>query len=64
MYYIYENDKPKFLEQKFNIIKIKGNKIILPNGNKTDKQLEKLAQKTIKIMKNVIIFGIWKKIRN
>ena len=53
MYYIYENDKPKFLEQKFNIIKIKGNKIILPNGNKTDKQLEKLAQKTIKIMQNV-----------
>ncbi len=53
MYYIYENDKPKFLEQKFNIIKIKGNKIILPNGDKTDKQLEKLAQKTIKIMQNV-----------
>ena len=30
MYYIENNDKPRFLESMFKIIKIEGNKLILP----------------------------------
>ena len=57
MYYIQESDKLSFLIKLFNIIKLEGNKIILPitrekNGeNKTnEKTLIKLASKTKRIL--------------
>ncbi len=50
MYYIYENDKPSLWCQIFKKIKMQGNQLILPQGKKTDKQLMKLAEKTVKIM--------------
>ena len=30
MYYICEDDKPKYWLEKFNIVKLQGNRIILP----------------------------------
>ena len=65
MYYICESDKPKLWQELFNIVKLEGNKIILPicnvkkinkkNNNEKneikEKQMElKLAQKTNKII--------------
>ncbi len=50
MYYIENNDKPRFLESMFKIIKIEGNKLILPlkTKNINKKYLAKLARKTKK----------------
>ena len=53
MYYIYENDKPNFICKMFNIIKLKGNKIILPKGEKNNKKQIQLAKKTYEIMKKM-----------
>lgn len=52
MYYIENNDKPRFLENMFKIIKIEGNKLILPlkTKNINKKYLVKLARKTKKIL--------------
>lgn len=52
MYYIENNDKPRFLESMFKIIKIEGNKLILPlkKKNINKKYLAKLARKTKKIL--------------
>lgn len=51
MFYIEKNDKPNWLEKKFNIIRIQENTIILPiEENSTEKQLEKIAMKTKKIV--------------
>ena len=52
MYYIENNDKPRFLESMFKIIKIEGNKLILPlkTKNINKKYLAKLARKTKKIL--------------
>ena len=52
MYYIENNDKPRFLESMFKIIKIEGNKLILPltTTNINKKYLAKLARKTKKIL--------------
>lgn len=51
MFYIQKNDKPNLLETTFNIIKMKENMIFLPITEKTkNNQIEKLAQKTIKIV--------------
>ena len=52
MYYIENNDKPRFLESMFKIIKIEGNKLILPlkTKNINKKYLAKLAIKTKKIL--------------
>ena len=51
MFYIQKNDKPNIIEKTFNIIKMQENKIFLPITAKTsEKQIEKLAQKTKKII--------------
>ena len=51
MFYIQENDKPTFLEKMFTKIRIENNRIILPTEKElTEKKLEKLAQKTIKML--------------
>lgn len=53
MYYIEETDKPNFIHKKLNILKLEDNKIILPiegKENLSDKQAEKLGQKTKKIL--------------
>ena len=52
MYYIQETDKLNFLFKQFNIIKLIGNKIILPVGEEKIKQkkAEKLAKKTKRIL--------------
>ena len=52
MYYIENNDKPRFLESMFKIIKIEGNKLILPLKTKNIKKkyLAKLERKTKKIL--------------
>lgn len=52
MYYIQETDKPNFLFKQFNIIKLIGNKIILPIGEEKikPKKAEKLAKKTKRIL--------------
>ena len=52
MYYIENNDKPRFLESMFKIIKIEGNKLILPlkTKNNNKKYLTKLTRKTKKIL--------------
>lgn len=50
LYYIQENDKPSWLNEKFNIIKLEDNKIMLPiKGkenieNKDDKELKKIGK--------------------
>lgn len=51
LYYIQEADKPKLFSKLFNIIKLQGDKIILPvNDKKLDiKKAQKLAKKTKKI---------------
>lgn len=66
MYYIYENDKPSLLCNTFNIIKLKGNKIILPSGEKNEKKQIQLARKTYKIMQMVsnIKIVLSKKLQN
>ena len=52
MYYIYETDKPNKILKRLNIIKLIENKIVLPinEENITQKQAEKLAMKTNKIL--------------
>ena len=51
MFYIQKNDKPNCIEKTFNIIKMQENKLFLPITAKTsEKQIEKLAQKTKKII--------------
>lgn len=53
MYYIEETDKPNFIHKKLNILKLEDNKIILPiEGGESisNKQAEKLGQKTKKIL--------------
>lgn len=54
MYYIQESDKPNKILQIFNIIKLQGNRIILPINNQksTLHQINKLAKKTNYILKN------------
>ena len=52
MYYIYETDKPNKILKRLNIIKLIENKIVLPINEEdiTQKQAEKLAMKTNKIL--------------
>lgn len=52
MYYIYETDKPNKILERLNIIKLIENKIVLPinEENITQRQAEKLAMKTNKIL--------------
>lgn len=52
MYYVQETDKPNFLWNLFNIVRLEENKIILPIGKEkiTSKKAEKLAKKTKKIL--------------
>ena len=51
MFYIQKNDKPNIIEKTFNIIKMQENKLFLPiTANTSEKQIEKLAQKTKKII--------------
>lgn len=51
MFYIEKNDKPIWLEKKLNLIKVQDNTIILPITECTrEKQIEKLASKTKKII--------------
>lgn len=51
MFYIEKNDKPNWLEKKLNIIKIQENTAILPiDENTQEKQIEKIAIKTKKII--------------
>lgn len=51
MFYIEKNDKLNFLERKFNVVKIMDNTIIVPiSENTKNKQVEKIAQKTKKIL--------------
>lgn len=52
MFYIEKNDKPNIFEKWLKVIKIEGNKIILPIiENISDKDLEKIAVKTVKKIK-------------
>ena len=49
MVYIEKNDKPNFIEQILNLIRVKENTIILPiNEKMTENKIEKLAMKTYK----------------
>ena len=53
MYYIHENDKPKFWHEKLNIITLNNDRIILPIKGEEElknKKIEQLAQKTKKIL--------------
>jgi len=52
LYYIQETDKPNPITKLFNIVQVKGDKLILPIGQEEikTKKAEKLAQKTIKIL--------------
>lgn len=52
MYYVQETDKPNFMFNQFNIIKLKEDKIILPVQNEeiSLKKAEKLAEKTKKFL--------------
>ncbi len=51
MFYIEKNDKPSFIEKKFNILKMIENTIIIPiTKDRKDKQIEKMAIKTKKII--------------
>ncbi len=51
MFYIEKNDKLNFFEKKFNIVKVVDNTIVLPIfPDLKEKQLEKLALKTNKII--------------
>ena len=52
MFYIEKADKPSWLERKFNLIKVQEDTIILPiDKNTNEKQIEKIATKTNKIIK-------------
>ena len=51
MYYICEDDKPKYWLEKLNIEKIKGNRIILPNKKKYKKKEKKKKKKKKKKQK-------------
>lgn len=53
MFYIQENDKPNVIEKILNRIVIEGNKIIIPikQQGMSKKRQEKIAQKTMKILK-------------
>ena len=51
MFYIQKNDKPNLFEKAFNIIKMKENILYIPiNEKTTNKKIEKIAQKTKKII--------------
>lgn len=52
MYFIQEDDKPKIINKLFLIVKLENDKIILPTTGEelTEKQAEKLALKTNKIL--------------
>lgn len=51
MFYIEKCDKPNWLERKLNLIKMQENTIILPiDKNTNEKQIEKMAKKTNKII--------------
>jgi hypothetical protein len=51
MFCIEKNDKPNIIERKFNLIKIQDNILNVPIiGESTDRQRERLAQKTRKII--------------
>ena len=53
MFYIQKNDKSNCIEKTFNIIKMQENKLFLPITAKTsEKQIEKLAQKTSTLQHN------------
>jgi len=57
LYYIQEDDKPNFIARTFNIIKLEGDKIIIPIGRDEvieEKKAEKLVQKTKKILDKAI----------
>lgn len=52
MFYIEKTDKPSWLERKLNLVKVQENTIILPiDKNTNEKQIEKIATKTNKIIK-------------
>lgn len=52
MFYIEKTDKPSWLERKLNLVKVQENTIILPiDENTNEKQIEKIATKTNKIIK-------------
>ena len=51
MIYIEKNDKPNIIEKMLNLIKVQDSTIILPiNEKKKEKQIEKIAKKTIKVI--------------
>ncbi len=51
MIYIEKNDKPNIIEKMLNLIKVQDSTIILPINEKTkEKQIEKIAKKTIKVI--------------
>lgn len=51
MIYIEKNDKPNIIETMLNLIKVQDSTIILPINEKTkEKQIEKIAKKTIKVI--------------
>ena len=51
MIYIEKNDKPNIIEKIFNLIKVQDSTIILPINEETkEKQIEKIAKKTIRII--------------
>ena len=51
MIYIEKNDKPNIIEKMLKLIKVQDSTIILPINEKTkEKQIEKIAKKTIKVI--------------
>ena len=51
MIYIEKNDKPNIIEKILNLIKVQDSTIILPISKETtEKQIEKIAKKTVKII--------------
>lgn len=51
MFYIEKNDKPNFIERKLGILRCTGNTIMIPiTENTKEKQIEKIAIKTNKII--------------
>ena len=54
MIYIEKNDKPNIIEKMLNLIKVQDSTIILPINEKTkEKQIEKIAKKTIKVIEKI-----------
>ncbi len=52
MFYIEKNDKPNFIEKKLKILRVIDNTIMIPSIEEIEKkQIEKIALKTIKIIK-------------